>query len=88
MPGMSGKAVDFDHMHQVEALRHRLGDAECRRLGFIADDERGVTVVSAAGFGFLIYLAYEGTQSIAQAFAAGYQCAADFYDPDGSDLPS
>lgn len=88
IPTMSGKAVDFEHMHQVEALRQRLGDVECRRLGFIADDERGVTVLSTAGLGFLIYLSHEGTQSIAEAFAAGYECAADFHDPEGSDLPS
>ena len=45
-------------------------------------------MASAAGFGFLIYLAYEGSQFIAEAFAAGYECAAEFYDPDGSDLTS
>lgn len=78
---MDGKVIEFDHMHQVEALRRHLTDAECRRLGFIFDDEVGVTMLSAAGFGFLIYLAYQGPQSVAEAFAAGYQCAAESYDP-------
>jgi hypothetical protein len=81
---MANNPLDFDHMHQVAALRSHLGDEECRRFGFIGEDERGVTTVSAAGFGFLIFTAYEGTKSIAEAFAAGYACAADFYDPDAS----
>ncbi len=41
---MGSKIVDFEDMHQIEALRARLGDAECRRLGFIFEDERSVTV--------------------------------------------
>ena len=71
--------VDFENMRQIEQLRTRLGDAECRRLGFIFDDERGVTVLSTAGFGFLLYLETRGVTSVAEAFAAGYQCAAEFH---------
>ncbi len=78
---MGGQAIEFHNMSQIEALRRRLGDAECRRLGFIVDDEQSVTVLSTAGFGFLLYLAEDSTQSAAEAFAAGYQCAAEFHVP-------
>ena len=79
---MDSTPIAFENMHQIEALRQRLGDAECRRLGFIATDERGVDVITVAGFGFLIFQAYERSQTAAEIFAAGYQCAAEFYDPD------
>lgn len=71
--------VDFESIRQIEALRKRLGDNECRRLGFIFDDERGVTALSTAGFGFLMFVAESGGASIAEAFANGYQCAAEFH---------
>lgn len=76
---MAASTVDFQNMHQIEALRTRLGDAECRRLGFIFDDERGVTVLSTAGFGFLLFVEATGVTSVAEGFAAGYQCAAQIH---------
>ena len=71
--------VDFENMRQIQSLRTRLGDEECRRLGFIFDDERGVTVLSTAGFGYLLFCETQGMTSIAEAFANGYQCAAEFH---------
>ena len=68
-------------MHQIEALRASLGDAECRRLGFLFEDERGVTTLSTAGFGHLIFVEAAGVTTLAEAFAAGYECAADFASP-------
>ncbi len=78
---MAASTIDFQNMHQIQALRSRLGDAESRRLGFIFDDERGVTVLTKAGFGFLIFVDTFGMTSMAEAFAGGYQCAAEFHDP-------
>lgn len=71
--------VDFQNLQQIETLRSQFGDAECRRLGFIFDDERGVTVLSAAGLGYLIYVEAAGVTSLPEALAAGFQCAADIY---------
>ncbi len=81
---MASKTVDFQNMHQVDALIGRIGDAESRRLGFIFDDERGVTVLSPAGFGFLLFVQAAGVTSVAEAFAAGYQCGAEFDSGDRS----
>jgi len=75
---MASKTVDFENMHQIEALIRRIGDAESRRFGFIFDDERGVTVLSTAGMGFLLFVQAAGVTSVAEAFAAGYQTCAEF----------
>ena len=76
---MTNGVVDFDNMQSIETLRALLGDEESRRLGFICNDERGVTVLSTAGLGYLLYMAEDGSKSPAECFAAGYQCAAEFH---------
>lgn len=75
---MANGVIDFQNMQQIEKLRGTLGDAECRRLGFLLDDEQGVTVLSTAGFGYLLFVEAAGVTSLPEAFAAGYQCAAQF----------
>ena len=78
---MANGVIDFQNMQQIEKLRSALGDGECRRLGFILDD-KGVTVLSTAGLGYLLFVEAAGVDSLAEAFAAGYQCAAEFHSPD------
>lgn len=75
---MANSVIDFQNMQQIEKLRAQLGDRECRRLGFIVDDEKGVTALTIAGFGYLIFVEAAGVTSLPEAFAAGYQCAAEF----------
>jgi len=79
---MANGVIDFHNMQQIEKLRAQLGDAECRRLGFIFDDEKGITALSTAGFGYLVFVEAAGVTSLPEAFAAGYQCAAEFHAQD------
>jgi hypothetical protein len=84
---MANGVIDFQNMQQIEKLRGALGDEECRRLGFLFDDDRGITTLSTAGFGYLIFVEAAGVTSLPEAFAAGYQCAAEFHT-DQSQEPS
>jgi len=75
---MSGNTFDIDCVRQIEALTKSLGGlAECQRLGFIFKDEQGVMSLSTAGLGYLLYVRSRGITSLAEAFAAGYECALD-----------
>lgn len=56
-----------------------LGEVECRRLGFLFDDERGVATLTTAGLGYLIDILAGDVSTMAEAYAAGYQCAAEFH---------
>lgn len=76
---MANGVIDFQNMQQIEKLRGLLGDKECRRLGFLFDDERGITALTTAGFGYLVFVEAAGVTSLPEAFAAGYQCAAEFH---------
>jgi len=49
--------------------------AECKRLGFVYEDEQGVLSLSFAGLGYLLLVRAQNVTSPAEAFAAGYQCA-------------
>ncbi|OYW81709.1 MAG: hypothetical protein B7Z26_04660 [Asticcacaulis sp. 32-58-5] len=79
---MATNVVDFHNMQPIERLCKTLGDDECRRLGFLLDDEHGITVLSTAGFGYLLFVEAAGVTSLAEAFSAGYQCAAEFHNAD------
>lgn len=75
---MSNGVVDFQNLPQIEKLRQTFGEAECRRLGFLVDDERGAVCLSPVGLGYLLFVEAAGVTSLAEAFAAGYQCATDY----------
>ncbi|HTM81581.1 hypothetical protein [Asticcacaulis sp.] len=47
------------------------------RLGFVYENEQGVIALSSAGLGFLVYVRARDITSVAEAFAAGYQAAAE-----------
>ena len=70
---------DFQNMQQIQRLLDRLGEVECKRLGFLFDDDRGVATLTTAGLGFLIDIEAQGITTVAEAYAAGYQCAAEFH---------
>ncbi len=70
---------DFQNMQQIRSLVDRLGEAECKRLGFLFDDERGVATLTTAGLGYLLDIEAAGISTLAEAYAAGYQCAAEFH---------
>jgi hypothetical protein len=72
-----GTTVEFEHMHTIEKLRARFGEDECRRLGFLTEDE-GVTCLTAVGLGYLTLVEATGVTSLAEAFAAGFECGANF----------
>jgi hypothetical protein len=76
---MSGNTFDIESVRQIEALADSLGGiAECRRLGFIFEDDRGVMSLSTAGLGYLLFVKAMEVSSTAEAFAAGYQCAKEY----------
>jgi hypothetical protein len=51
------KTYDIETVRQVETLSKFLGGlAECKRLGFIHEDDQGVVRLSSAGLGYLVYV--------------------------------
>jgi hypothetical protein len=68
--------IDFETGKTLKALVNRLGSlAECQRLGFVFEDEKGVMSPSAAGVAYLIFVVARDITDPAEAFAAGYQAA-------------
>jgi hypothetical protein len=75
---MSENTFDIESVRQIEALTQELGGlTECKRLGFIFEDEQGVMSLSVAGLGYLLFVKARDVNSLAEAFAEGYQCALD-----------
>jgi len=74
--------LDFQNMQQIQRLVDILGESECKRLGFLFDDDRGVATLTTAGLGYLIDIQARGITSVAEAYAAGYQFAAEFHSPE------
>src|ERR1700733_3524832 len=76
--GMSANTFDIDSVRQIKVLSKSLGGiAECKRLGFIFEDGQGVMSLSTAGLGYLLSVKARNITNIAEAFAAGYECAVD-----------
>jgi hypothetical protein len=65
----------------LEVLIRELGGLdECRRLGFVFEDANKIMSLSVAGIGYLCFVKAAGNTGVAEAFAAGYQCAAEEYE--------
>jgi hypothetical protein len=47
---------------------------------FVFEDENKIMSLSHARMGYLCFVKAAGTTGAAEAFAAGYQCAADEYE--------
>ena len=79
---MAENAIDFETGRTLNALIRRLGGIdECLRLGFIYQDPNGVMSPSAAGMAYLMYVVARDISDPAEAFAAGYEAAADLMAP-------
>jgi hypothetical protein len=77
---MSDNVFDIGTLHPLDALIKELGGlGECKRLGFVFEDERKIMSLSQAGMGYLTFVKARGVTSLAEAFAAGYECAGDYY---------
>jgi len=75
---MSENTFDIESVRQIESLVESLGSlAECKRLGFIFQDGQGIMSLSVAGLGYLLFVKARNITSLAEAFAAGYECAVD-----------
>ncbi len=73
---MTAHVFEMESVRQVEALVQAVGDMEaCKLLGFIAEDDRGIISLSVAGLGYLLQVRAAGVTDLAEAFAAGYDCA-------------
>jgi hypothetical protein len=74
---MSDNVFEMAALRPLEALTRELGGLdECRRLGFVFEDENKIMSLSHAGMGYLCFVKAAGTTDVAEAFAAGYQCGA------------
>ncbi len=72
------KTIAIDARQTLDALVRHLGSLDqCRRLGFVYEDDHGVMFPSAAGMAFLIVVVTGNVSDPAEAFAAGYQAAFD-----------
>lgn len=77
---MSDNVFDIQHNRPLEALIKELGSLdECKRLGFVYEDENKVMSLSVAGMGYLLFVKAAGVKTTAEAFAAGFECALDHY---------
>jgi hypothetical protein len=50
---------------------------ECKRLGFVVEDGSKIISLSTAGMGYFVFVKAASVTSVAEAFAAGYQCASE-----------
>ena len=77
---MSDNVFDMGTLRPLEALIRELGGLdECKRLGYVFEDENKIMSLSHAGMGYLLFVKAASTTAVAEAFAAGYQCGADEY---------
>lgn len=75
---MSGNIFDIETLRPLDALIRELGGLdECKRLGFVFEDENKIMSLSTAGMGYLLFVKAAGVTGVAEAFAAGYQSAAE-----------
>lgn len=73
---MTNNTFDIESVSAIDKLAETLGGlGACKRLGFIFEDEQGVMSLSGAGLGYLLFVEAAGVSGLAEAFAAGYQCA-------------
>ena len=65
---------DPDHYHTIEKLIEIIGSKnECLRLGFVGKDDNQTLYLTPVGTGFLIDVEGQDIQSIAEAYAAGFE---------------
>jgi len=63
---------DFHSLKQIDRLTELVGGLdECKHLGFIFVDEKGIQSISMSGMGYLLYVVARDVTTLAEAFAAG-----------------
>lgn len=73
---MNKGVIHIDSARQIDSLVNDVGTIEeCHRLGFIVQDEQGIAHLTGIGLGYLLYVRTRDIKSVAEAFAAGFQCA-------------
>jgi hypothetical protein len=78
---MSDNVFHIGTLRPLEAAIRELGGLdECKRLGFVFEDENKIMSLSHAGMGYLCFVKAAGTTGVAEAFVAGYQCAAEEHE--------
>lgn len=75
---MTQNTFDINSVRQIEALKSEIGLEEASRLGFISEDENGVTGLTAVGLSYLLFVKAVGVQSVPEAFAAGWHYADEY----------
>jgi len=77
---MSDNVFDIESLQTLEGLSKLLGGLdECKRLGFVFEDEHKIMSLSHAGLGYLLFVKARDITDPAEAYAAGYQCAGEYY---------
>ncbi len=71
---MADNVVDFEHAPTIEKLIQSFGLAECKRLGFVMDED-GVLRLTTSGYGYLLFVEARDVKTVQEAFAAGYMVA-------------
>lgn len=67
----------------VGSLIEKIGSAEaCYRLGFLVEADNGELAYTGAGFGYLLQVEAAELDSLAEAYAAGYQQGAEDWSGD------
>lgn len=80
---MSDNVFEIGTHRPLSALIRELGSVdEYKRLGFVFEDENKIMSLSHSGMGYLCFVKAADITSVAEAFASGYQCAADHYAED------
>ena len=65
---MSENTFDIESVRQIEALSQAPGGlAECKRLGFVFTDEKGIMSLSVAGLGYLLFVKARDITNVAEA---------------------
>ena len=68
---MSDNVFDIGTLRPLEALIRELGGLdECKRLGFVCEDENKIMSLSSAGLGYLLFVKARHITHVAEAFAA------------------
>lgn len=75
---MSHNAFGIESVRQIEVLIKEVGGVErSEELGFIIKDEQGIMRLSDLGMGYLLFVKAAEINTLAAAFAAGWNCAFD-----------
>lgn len=64
---------DPDEHKTIEKLIEMLGRDECLRLGFLVNNDNQTLHLTAVGTGFLLDICAMDVDTLAEAYAAGFQ---------------